>query len=74
MPRTKTISAHKETKPADTEKIVEIEEADVVAVDLDEKPGVGILPSSEPEEDELAEEDALLDTEELDPFGDTWEQ
>jgi hypothetical protein len=72
MPRIKTIDPESTPKPLATEKIIEVDEAEGV-IELDEKTEVVVVPGTEQDEEEADEEDAL-DTEEIDPFGDTWEQ
>ena len=72
MPRTKTTNAEPAPKNSDTEKIIEVDEDAVV--EIEDKTEVPIIPGLEPEEDGAEEDDELLDTEEIDPFGDTWEQ
>jgi hypothetical protein len=71
MPRTKTIEAEPAPKTPVTEKIIEVD--DEAVVELEDKPEIAIIPGLEPE-DEDAEEEETLDAEEVDPFGDTWEQ
>lgn len=73
MPRTKSIDTEDTKKSLSGEKILEVEEVDL-PLDTDEKPDPVIAPEVEVEEDELTEDEAALDTEEIDPFGDTWEQ
>ncbi len=71
MPRTKTTDAEPAPKTTAPEKIIEVD--DEAIIELEDKPEVAIIPDLEPD-DEDAEEDETLDTEEIDPFGDTWEQ
>ena len=71
MTRTKTIEAEPAPKTPVTEKIIEVD--DEAVVELEDKPDVAIIPGVESEEEETEEEETL-DTEEVDPFGDTWEQ
>ncbi len=72
MPKTKAIDTEKSKKVSDEEKIINTDDMDV-STEIDEKPEA-IIPIIEEEEDELIEDDPLLDSEEIDPFGDTWEQ
>jgi len=77
MPRTKTKKVQTSEASTEPEKIDEkiLEEAtEVEVVDIEDKTDVPLAPQIESEDDELAEDDDLLDTEEIDPFGDTWEQ
>lgn len=77
MPRTKTTKAQNTETSSEPEKIDEkiLEEATEVEVaDIDEKTDAPLVPHIESEDDDIAEDDDLLDTEEIDPFGDTWEQ
>ena len=64
MPKVKTIEK-KNTKPAEEEKIIEIDTEEKV-VDPE------LIPGEETEEE--AEDDAVLDDEEINPFGDKWEE
>lgn len=73
MPRTKSIDTEDTKKSLSGEKILEVEEVDL-PLDTEDKPDPVIAPEVEVEEDELTEDEAALDTEEIDPFGDTWEQ
>jgi hypothetical protein len=74
MTRTKTIEVEPLRKPMIADKIIEVDEVEGGVLELEEKPEVGVVPGVETEEEDPAEEEALLDTEEIDPFGDTWEQ
>jgi len=65
------IEAEPAPKTAVPEKIIEVD--DETVIEPEDKPDVPIIPGTEPEDDD-AEEDETLDTEEIDPFGDTWEQ
>jgi hypothetical protein len=58
--------------PAKKKKPLEIDELEPVSVveeKIEEDPLIGAT-----EEDELASDEATLDTEELNPFGDRWEE
>lgn len=72
MPKIKAIDTEKSNKVSDEEKIISTDDMDV-SPEIEEKPEA-IIPIIEEEEDELIEDDPLIDSEEIDPFGDTWEQ
>ncbi|MEK7646335.1 MAG: hypothetical protein AAB381_01415 [Patescibacteria group bacterium] len=77
MPRIKTTKAKETSASSEPEKIDEkiLEDAtEVETADIEDKTDVPIVPIVDAEEDELAEDEDTLDTEEIDPFGDTWEQ
>jgi len=67
MPSTKDELKKNKIQPREEEKIIDI--------DLDDKDDdIEIVPGVHEEEDVAEEEDAILDDEEVNPFGDKWEE
>jgi hypothetical protein len=72
MPKPKAAPKKEEKSPAknqaeETDKIIEIAEEDEDAIDDELIPG-------EVEEEELEDEEVGIDEEEVNPFGDKWEE
>lgn len=72
MPKTKALATEKSKKVSSEEKIVNVDELDE-APEIEEKPET-LAPLIEDDEEDMGDDDAILDSEEIDPFGDTWEQ
>ena len=67
MPSTKDELKKNKIQPREEEKIIDIY--------LDDKDDdIEIVPGVHEEEDVAEEEDAILDDEEVNPFGDKWEE